>query len=120
MDNTTHPKGKWLAVYAYATSIFLFVHLLVFIALFGVAVILNNEKKQSFASFHLRQMAGILAVSIAVSIFADLIPIGIFPILLTGFLVLLALLGMISALRNQQDQLPLVGNLFQKWFSFIK
>jgi hypothetical protein len=35
-------------------------------------------------------------------------------------MVLLALLGLISSLRNQQDLLPFIGKYFQKWFTFIK
>ncbi|MGJ8684383.1 MAG: hypothetical protein ACSHWW_07160 [Nonlabens sp.] len=114
------PAGKNLAIIAYASAIFLFFHLLVCIAIFGVALIMNNGKNQPFASFHIRQMFGIIVSAIIVSVFASVIPTGIIAVLMTAFFVLLAVLGLISALRNQTDELPIVGPLFQKWFNFIK
>lgn len=112
--------GRNLAIIGYASALFLFFHLLVCIAIFGVALILNNGKNQPFAAFHLRQMFGILAAAIIVSVFVDVLPTGIIPLLMTCFFVVLAILGLISALRNQTDELPIVGPLFQKWFKFIK
>ncbi|MBF4983709.1 hypothetical protein FNJ87_17130 [Nonlabens mediterrranea] len=114
------PAGKSIAIIAYASALFLFFHLIVCIAIFGVAIILNNGKNQPFATFHLRQMFGIIAAAVIASVFASAIPTGIIPLLMICFFVLLALLGLVSALRNQTDALPIVGPLFQKWFNFIK
>lgn len=114
------PSGKNLVIVAYASALFLFFHLLVCIAIFGVTLILYSEKNEPFVSFHLRQMFGIIAAATLVSIFANTIPAGIIPLLMTMFFVLLAVLGLISALKNQTDELPLVGSFFQKWFKFIK
>ena len=114
------PAGKKLALLGYASALFLFIHLFGCIAFFGVALILKDGENQPFATFHLRQMFGIIVVSIIASIFASALPIGIIPFLITSFLVLLAVLGLVSALKNQTDVLPIVGPLFQKWFNFIK
>ncbi|WP_438961391.1 hypothetical protein [Nonlabens sp.] len=114
------PAGKNLALIGYASALFLFFHLVVCIAIFGMALILNNGKNQPFAAFHLRQMFGILLAAIVVSVFADNLPTGIIPLLMTCFFVVLAALGLVSTLKNQTDALPLVGPLFQKWFNFIK
>lgn len=113
------PAGKSIAIIAYASALFLFFHLIVCIAIFGVAIILNNGKNQPFAAFHLRQMFGIIAAAVIVSVFSSVIPTGIIPLLMICFFVLLAILGLVSALRNQTDELPIVGPLFQKWFNFI-
>ncbi|WP_213523295.1 hypothetical protein [Nonlabens sp.] len=117
-----NPPAKSLATLAYASAVFLYLHLMVFIAVFGVAIILNYNKGNKFASFHIRQMFGIAIVAIIVSVFADNIPKDqlILPLLIITLMVLLALLGLISTLRNQQALLPFIGKYFQKWFTFIK
>lgn len=114
------PAGKSVAIIGYASAIFLFIHLFGCIAIFGVAVILNNDKNQPFAVFHLRQMFGILVAAVIVSVFASALPTGIIPLLITSCLVLLAVLGLVSALKNQKNHLPIIGTLFQQWFKFIK
>ncbi|MFT6799715.1 MAG: putative membrane protein [Nonlabens sp.] len=117
-----NPPDKNIAIIAYASSMFLYLHLMVFIAVFGVAIILNYNKGNKFASFHIRQMFGIAIIAVVVSVFADNIPKDqlLLPLLIITLMVLLALLGLISSLRNQQDLLPFIGKYFQKWFTFIK
>jgi uncharacterized membrane protein len=117
-----NPPAKNIAIIAYASSVFLYLHLMVFIAAFGVAIILNYNKGNKFASFHIRQMFGIAIIAVVVSVFADNIPKDqlLLPLLIITLMVLLALLGLISSLRNQQDLLPFIGKYFQKWFTFIK
>jgi uncharacterized membrane protein len=117
-----NPPAKNIAIIAYASSVFLYLHLMVFIAVFGVAIILNYNKGNKFASFHIRQMFGIAIIAVVVSVFADNIPNDqlVLPLLIISLMVLLALLGLISSLRNQQDLLPFIGKYFQKWFTFIK
>ena len=117
-----NPPAKNIAIIAYASSVFLYLHLMVFIAVFGVAIILNYNKGNKFASFHIRQMFGIAIIAVVVPVFADNIPKDqlLLPLLIITLMVLLALLGLISSLRNQQDLLPFIGKYFQKWFTFIK
>jgi uncharacterized membrane protein len=117
-----NPPAKNLALLAYGSAIFLYVHLMVFIAVFGISVILNYHKGNKFASFHIRQMFGIGIIAIVVSVFANNIPKDqlILPLIIITLMVLLSILGLISALRNQQDLIPFIGTYFQKWFTFIK
>ncbi len=117
-----NPPDINIAIIAYDSSMFLYLHLMVFIAVFGVAIILNYNKGNKFASFHIRQMFGIAIIAVVVSVFADNIPKDqlLLPLLIITLMVLLALLGLISSLRNQQDLLPFIGKYFQKWFTFIK
>ncbi|WP_124981453.1 hypothetical protein [Nonlabens xiamenensis] len=112
--------GKNLAILAYASSLFLYIHLLLFIGVFGIAVIMNQNKGQQFAAFHIRQMFGIAIIAILISVFAELIPTWYIALLIITLMVLIALLGMLSALRDQKDPLPVLGSYFQTWFSFIK
>jgi uncharacterized membrane protein len=117
-----NPPAKNLAVLAYASSIFLYMHLMVFVAVFGISVILNYNKGNKFVSFHIRQMFGIGIIAIIVSVFAGNIPEDqfILPLIIINLMVLLSILGLLSALRNQQDLIPYIGTYFQKWFTFIK
>lgn len=113
------PAGKSLAILGYASAILLYLPLMFFIAVYGVAVILNHKKGNDFASFHLRQMFGIGALTIAASVFTSRIDNVMIGFIVLSLMVLLALLGLVSALRNQKDELPFIGAYFQKWFSFI-
>ncbi|MEO9953873.1 hypothetical protein [Nonlabens sp.] len=117
-----NPPAKNLAILAYASAIFLYIHFIVFVAVFGIAVILNYNKGNKFASFHIRQMFGIGIIAVIISVFSGTIPEDqlLLPLIIITMMVLLALLGLVSALRNQQDLLPYIGKHFQKWFNFIK
>ena len=80
---------------------------------------MNSENKNKFASFHIRQGLGltitfiILGVSISSfeSIFVAL-PMWIFISILTMY-------GIFTAAKGETTPLPLLGNLFQKWFKSI-
>jgi uncharacterized membrane protein len=117
-----NPPAKNLALLAYGSSLFLYVHLMVFIAVFGISVILNYNKGNKFASFHIRQMFGIGMIAVFVSVFANNIPEDqiLLPLTIISLMVLLSILGLLSAVRNQQDLIPFIGTYFQKWFTFIK
>ena len=68
MENSTVNEGKTIAIISYLTFIGTI-----------VAFVMNNEKKNSFASFHIRQMVGILLLGIAINLisrFANLGTIG--------------------------------------------
>lgn len=114
------PAGKNLAILGYASALLVYLPLLLFIAVLGVAIIMNNSKGNKFASFHLRQMFGIGIITIAISVFTNRIENVWIGLTVLSLMVLLAMLGMVSALRNQQNELPLIGPYFQKWFNFIK
>lgn len=99
-------EGKGLAVISYLTIIGTI-----------VAFFMNNDKKNAFTSFHIRQSLGlwltyfILAwvVSYVNSWYATL-----------GFWVFFSILfiyGLVSAVGAKAQEVPLLGALFQKWFS---
>lgn len=115
-------KDKNIAILAYLSSLLLIVHFLLFIAVLGVAVILNNGRNNEFVSFHIRQMLGIASIALILNVFAGAIPEGYgwLALIIILSIVVIAMLGLISAARNQKDELPFIGAAFQKWFSFIK
>jgi uncharacterized membrane protein len=115
-------KDKNYALLAYLSALLLYIHLIVFVAVLGIAVIMNNGKNNAFVSFHIRQMMGIGVLAIVISVFARVIPDDLYwlAFIIVSFLVLLAMLGLASAIKNQKDELPFLGRYFQQWFSFVK
>ena len=80
---------------------------------------MNNDKRNSFASFHIRQMLGLSLLSLANTFLINryvsdwttgIISFGIFVLWLIGF---------IGAVQGEEKRIPLLGDLFQDWFSGI-
>jgi uncharacterized membrane protein len=112
MEKNTYSKiaeGKTIAIIAYLTLIGLI-----------VAFAMNSEKKNPFASYHIRQSLGLLITSFAVS-FVNIIPILGWIVSIFGFIVLLVLwiTGLIQAVNGKEQPIPLLGNLYSKWFANI-
>jgi uncharacterized membrane protein len=118
----SHIKDKNLALLAYLSALLLYVHLILFIAVLGIAIIMNNGKNNDFVAFHIRQMLGLGVIAVFISVFARTIPEDLYWLayLIITLLVILAMLGLASAIKNQKDKLPFLGNYFQQWFSFVK
>ncbi len=87
--------------------------IIAYVTLIGwvVALILNNPKSE-YASFHIRQMLGLIILSF----------IGIIPILgwvVSIFTLVLWIMGFIGAVQGQMKPVPLVGEKFQEWFKSL-
>lgn len=99
-------EGKTIAIIAYIT-------------IFGllIAFVMNNDKKNSFAAYHLRQSLGLGITGLALSVI-NVIPIlgWLISILGSIFLIILWVMGLISALNGQEKPVPVLGNKFQEWF----
>ncbi|MEK7780025.1 MAG: DUF4870 domain-containing protein [Verrucomicrobiota bacterium] len=89
---------------------------------FFVAIFVHNSKKTKLGAFHLRQMLGFFLTAVVVG-FSQIILLFI-PIL--GWLAILGLwismlvlwiMGLISAVNGQMKPMPVMGPLYQKWFS---
>ncbi|TVQ43384.1 MAG: hypothetical protein EA362_11385 [Saprospirales bacterium] len=79
-----------------------------------VALVINqNENKEEFTSFYIRQMLGLILLSIVLSF----IPfVNIFGWLIAFVLWLLSLIG---AASGEIKLTPLVGEYFQDWFKSL-
>ena len=105
MENLTAKEGKTTAVIAYIT----FVGVI-------IAIFMNQDSKNGFAAFHIRQAIGIhllyfLFVFLVSGFDSWLISIpcwiAVFALWVYGFL---------GALREEKQLIPLFGEYFQKWF----
>lgn len=103
MDQSTIDEGKTMAIIAYITLIGTL-----------IAYLMNNDKKNEFAKFHIGQalrawLAGIVITIVAV-ILAMVTGIGLLGYLRYAGLVL-AILGLINAMNGKTEKIPLVGNI---------
>lgn len=106
--NNTIEKGKTAAITSYILGIGVF-----------IAMSMNSEDKNAFASFHIRQGLGItltfISLGLIISNFDSLLisaPMWIFVSVLWSY-------GMFSAIKGETKPMPLLGKYFQKWFSTI-
>ncbi len=98
--------GKTIAIVSYLTIIGLV-----------VALVMNMEKKDKFAAFHIRQMLGLGLLSVA-SWMVSVIPLLIVITLpFNLFLMALWVMGLISAINGEVKPIPVLGRYFQDWFA---
>jgi len=77
-----------------------------------IALVLNSQQKDEFASFYIRQMLGLIILNF----------VWIIPILgwIVGILVLvLWILSIIGAASGEMKPSPVVGKFFQDWFKSL-
>lgn len=85
-----------------------------------IAFVMNQEKKNPFGAYHIRQSLGICLTGLAFSVI-NIIPIlGWIVSLLGGlFLIVLWVIGLINAINHKQAPVPLLGKHFEEWFKNI-
>ena len=108
MENINLQDGKTIAIVSYITLIGLI-----------IAFVINNDKKNSFASFHIRQNIGIFALYLVNTlVLAKFIGLQILVLASIGIFVLW-LIGLIGAINGEEKKVPLFGDLFQDWFKSL-
>ncbi len=107
MDSKTVEEGKTTAIISYITLIGTI-----------IAFIMNNDKKNAFASFHIRQMVGLGLLSLVNSfVIASISPMA--SLVITVILVVLWLIGFIGVMQGETKTIPVLGESFQNWFKGI-
>nr|WP_315213455.1 hypothetical protein [uncultured Flavobacterium sp.] len=106
--NNTIETGKTAAITSYILGIGVF-----------IAMSMNAEDKNQFASFHIRQGLGItltfISLGLIISNFDSLMisaPMWIFISVLWSY-------GIFSAIKGETKLVPLLGIYFQKWLKNI-
>jgi uncharacterized membrane protein len=102
-------SGKTIAIIAYITLIGLI-----------IAFVLNTEKKNSFANYHIKQSLGIGLTGLVLGMI-NIIPVLGWFISLIGFVVLFVMWisGLLSALNGKEKAVFLLGEKYQEWFKDI-
>ncbi len=108
MENTTVNEGKTTAIISYITFIGTI-----------IAFIMNNDKKNSFVAFHIRQMIGLILLGIIINLIARFTNLGMIGSLLSLFPFVLWVIGFLGVLKGEEKKVPLLGDMFQDWFKGI-
>ena len=109
MESSYNELGKTPAIVAYIT-------------IFGavIAYFLNKDMKNTFASFHIRQALGI---HLSFYLLGALVSMFDSWIISSSFYIFVAVLwgyGLVGAIKLEKNSVPLVGDNFQRWFTFIE
>ena len=111
MENevTRDTQDKTIAIVAYLTIIGLV-----------VALVMNNEKKDPFSTFHIRQSLGLVLTSIALSLI-NVIPILGWIVSLIGAFVLLYMwvMGLLNAINGREKPVPILGEKYEEWLKSV-
>lgn len=101
--------GKSTAIIAHITVIGLI-----------AAFVMNNDKKNPFSAYHIRQVLGLCVTGLALGI------IGIVPVLgwlisILGSILLLIMwiAGLINAVNGKEKPMPVLGKQYMKWFKGV-
>ncbi|MBU3822951.1 hypothetical protein KO566_12845 [Flavobacteriaceae bacterium XHP0103] len=104
--NTVITEGKNIAIVSYITVIGLV-----------IAFVMNNDKKNEFAKYHIKQSLGLALTGVAMG------AIGLIPILgwlvnIVGFFVLLYMwvVGLLNAINGKEKAVPFLGSKYEAWF----
>lgn len=107
MDTSTD-NGKTVAIIAYITLIG-----------WIIALVMNNGNKTALGSFHVRQALGIMCVGVLLSIISMIIDLGMLSWIINLAILVLWIIGLISAVQGEMKPVPVVGEKFQDWFKGI-
>jgi uncharacterized membrane protein len=106
--NNTIDEGKTAAI----TSYILIVGVL-------IALSMNSENKNSFASFHIRQALGLSITFVSLGLIVSNFDSLMISATMWIFVSILWTYGFFTAIKGDTKPVPLLGNLFQKAFHFI-
>lgn len=101
-------EGKTAAITSYILIVGVF-----------IAMSMNAENKNSFASFHIRQSLGLSITLIALGLLIGPFGSPMISISMWVFLSVLWTYGIFSAVKGETKPIPLLGDFFQKWFKNI-
>lgn len=111
MENevTRDSQDKTIAIVAYLTIIGLV-----------VALVLNNEKRDLFAKYHIRQSLGLVLTSLALSLI-NVIPILGWIVSMIGAFVLLYMwvMGLLNAINGREKPVPILGEKYEEWLKSV-
>ena len=106
--NNTIEEGKTAAI----TSYILIVGVM-------IAISMNSETKNPYASFHIRQALGLTVTFLSLGLIVSNFDSLMISATMWIFVSALWTYGFFTAIKGDMKPLPLLGNLFQKAFHFI-
>lgn len=101
-------EGKGLAIVSYITIIGTI-----------IAFFMNNDKKNPFTSFHVRQALGLWLTYFILAWVVSAVNSWFATIGFWVFFSILFIYAFVNALSGKAQTVPLLGEQFQKWFKSI-
>src|SRR5690606_16078090 len=84
-----------------------------------IALVMNNEKKNAFAAFHIRQTLGLFLTQFALGYFISSFDSWTATQVFWVILAICWLIGFSGAVTGVERKIPLIGDLYQKLFKSI-
>lgn len=101
-------QGRNISIIAYIT----FIGML-------IAYFLNRDHKYEVATFHIKNMFGLVLLMLISQVFQSYDYLMLFGEILWVFLFFLWLYSLIKAIRNEKKAIPWMSEKFQDWFTFL-
>lgn len=108
MDDNTVNEGKTLALVAYLTLIGTL-----------IAFFLNQEKRNAFTFFHIRQALGLGLLYIAIGYIISSLDSMMVSVSFWIFFAVLFLYGILGAISGKTNKIPILGDYFQNLFKSL-
>ena len=108
MNNQSVSDGKTMAIISYITIIGTV-----------IAFVMNQNRHNYFASFHIRQALGIFLTGLVVNFLQRYIDFDWVDLALSVGVFILWIIGLIGAIQGEEKRVPLLGDQFQEWFRNI-
>ena len=108
MENLTNKEGKTMAIISYITIIGTV-----------IAFVMNNDKKNSFASFHIRQAIGVYLLFFLINLLTRYGQMGWLDNILYFIALVFLIIGLLGAIQEEEKKVPFLGDQFQEWFKNI-
>ena len=87
---------------------------------FIVAYVMHSNNKTTLGAYHLRQALGIMLTGLVIYVVLLITIVGILAIPFVGIgILVLWIIGLISAINKQEKPVPLLGAFYQKTFAGI-
>ena len=108
MYNQSVSEGKTTAIISYITIIGTV-----------IAFVMNQNKRNFFAAFHIRQALGIFLTGLVVNFLQRYIDFDWVDLALSLGVFVLWIIGLVGAIQGEEKRVPLLGDQFQEWFRNI-
>ncbi|MGJ1197126.1 DUF4870 domain-containing protein [Sphingobacterium spiritivorum] len=83
----------------------------------------KDKTKDAFVSYHLKQSLGITIISILLGLVLNIVVIAVPALAVLTyaniFILILWILGIVNAVKEEMKPVPVVGTIFEQKFSFL-
>lgn len=95
--------------------------IIAYITLIGwiIAIVMNSNTRSEYASFHIRQMLGLMLLSFVASLLRFTVQIGILTSAISIIVLVLWAIAFVGAIQGEKKLIPSLGERFQEWFKGI-